>query len=170
MAAWLWRFLARPPILGSVRAKVPVALVGAALVAWLMVGCEETAPVPHVVSRTFTLKVDDFDTKLSPGGQDAVASATYDMPEISEKIVAAGTVTAEIDLGTQGKSWSALPLTHYFRDAGGTPHVVAIQPGYRKETFMLTLRATSASMLDSVLAVSGFRLRAVAIREDVKDG
>ena len=95
------------------RAKVPAALVGAALMATLLWGCEGTTPVPvaHVVSRTFTLKVDDFDTRLNPGGQSAVASATYDMPEITEQVIAGGTVTAEIDLGTLGTAWSALPPT-----------------------------------------------------------
>ena len=168
----LWRFLARSPILGSVRAKVPAALVGAALMATLLAGCEGTTPVPvaHVVSRTFTLNVRDFDTRLNPGGQNAVASATYDMPEITEEIVAAGTVTAEIDLGTEGTAWSALPLTYHFSDDSGDAHVVAIRPSYRKGTFMLLLRATSASMLDSVVAVSGFRLRAIAIYEDAADG
>ena len=127
-------------------------------------------PVPHVVSRTFTLKVGDFDTTLNPGGQSAVASGTYAMPEITEEIVAAGTVAVEIDLGTEGTAWSALPLMYHFSDDGGARHVVSIHPGYRKGTVTLTLRATSASMLDSVLAVSGFRLRAVAIYEDAADG
>ena len=168
----LWRFLARPPILGSVRAKVPAALVSAALMATLLVGCEGTTPVSvaHVVSRTFTLKAEDFDTRLNPDRQNAVAVATYAMPEITEPVVAAGTVIAEIDLGTEGTQWSALPLTYHFSDDSDERHVVAIQPGYRKGTFMLTLRAASTSMIDSVLAVSGFRLRATAIYEDAADG
>ena len=171
-AGRLWRFPARPPILGSVRAKLPAALASAALVAALLVGCEQTTPVPvtQVVSRTFTLKAGDFDTRLNPGGQTAVALATYDMLEITEQIVASGTVTAEIDLGTQGTAWSPLPLTHHFTDIGGNPHVVTIQPGYRKGTVTLLLRAASASMIDSVLAVSGFQLRATAIYNDAADG
>ena len=168
----LWRFFARPRILGSVRVRVPAALAGAAVIVTLLVGCEQTTPVPvaHVVSRTFTLKVDDFDTRLTPDGQSAVAVAAYDMLEITDRIVAAGTVTAEVDLGTQGTAWSALPLTYHFTDNGGDAHVAAIQPGYRKGAFILTLRAAPTSMLDSVVAVSGFRLRAVAIHEDAPDG
>ena len=154
------------------RAKVPAALVSAALLATLLVGCDGTTPAPvaHVVSRTFIPKVNDFDTRLIPDGQSAVAVATYAMPEITEEVVAAGTVTAEIDLGTEGMAWSALPLTYHFSDNSGDRHVVAIQPGYRKGTFVLTLRATRASMLDSVVAVSAFRVRAVAIYEDAGDG
>ena len=168
----LWRFLARPPILGAVRAKAPAALVGAALIATLLVSCEGTTPAPvaHVVSRTFTLKAEDFDTRLNPGRQNAVAVATYAMPEITEAVVAAGTVIAEIDLGTEGTAWSAMPLTYHFSDNSGDRHVVAIQPSYRKGTFVLTLRATRDSMLDSVLAVSRFRLRAVAIYEETTGG
>ena len=92
------------------------------------------------------------------------------MPEITEEIVAAGTVTAEIDLGSQGKEWSALPLTLYFTDGGGEPHVVAIQPGYKKGKFMLVLRATTESMLDGLLAVNGYRLRAIVISGDAAGG
>ena len=154
------------------RAKVPVALVGAALMATLLVGCEGTTPVPvaHVVSRTFTLKVDDFDPSLNPDGRKWVASATYDMPEITEQVLATGTVTAEIDLGTLGTAWSALPLTYHFSDDGDDAHEVEILPSYGKGTFTLLLRAEFESILDSVLAVSGFRLRAIAIYEDAADG
>ena len=154
------------------KAKVLAALVSAVLLATLLVGCDETTPGPvaHGVSRTFIPKVIDFDTRLVPDGQSAVAVATYAMPEITEEVVAAGTVTAEIDLGTEGTEWSPLPLTYHFSDNSGDRHVVAIQPGYRKGTFVLTLRATRDSMLDSVLAVSRFRLRAVAIYEETTGG
>ncbi len=160
--------------------KVRIALVGTVLMAFVLTGCPETTPAPvaqpvaqpvaHVVSRTFTLKAEDFDTRLNPDRQNAVAVATYAMPEITEAVVAAGTVIAEIDLGTEGTAWSALPLTYHFSDDSDERHVVAIQPGYRKGTFMLTLRAASTSMLDSVLAVSGFQLRAIAIYKDAAGG
>ena len=164
--ARFWRIPARAPILPAMKAKVPAALVGAALMAALLVGCPETTPIQDGVSRTFTLKSVDFVLRPNPDGQSAVASATYDMPEITANIVAAGTVAAEIDLGSQGTEWSALPLTLHFMDRSGAPHVVMIQPGYREGEFMLLLRADLQGTVAGMLVLNGYRLRAIIISGD----
>ena len=59
------------------KAKVLAALV--ALMAALLVGCSGTTPVAGVVSRIFTLESADFVLRSAPDGQNAVASATYDV-------------------------------------------------------------------------------------------
>ena len=51
--------------------------------------------------------------------------------EITAGVVAAGTVTAEIDLGSEGVEWSALPLTAQVTQ-GSEIQVLAIQPRYRE--------------------------------------
>ena len=76
-----------------------------------------------------------FDSKR----ENAVASRTYDMPEITKEIVEAGTVTAQIDLGTEGVEWSPLPLTWRFEE-DGVRHVVTVEFDYRKGKFELHLR------------------------------
>ena len=166
----LWRLLARALILAAVKARVPAALVGAAVMAALLVGCPETTPVQDVVSRTFTLQTADFVLKPNPDARSAVASAAYDVPEITAEIVAAGTVTAEIDLGSQGKEWSALPLTLHFADRNGDPHVVAIQPSYREGAFILLMRADLQGTVAGMVAVNGYRLRAIVISGDAAGG
>ena len=146
------------------KAKVPAALVGAALMAALLMGCPETTPIQDdVVSRTFILKSADFVLRTDPDGKNAVASATYDVPEITADIIAAGTVAAEIDVGSLGKEWSALPLTLHFTDRSGDPYVVTIQPSYREGEFMLLLRGDLQGTLAGILALNGYRLRAIVI-------
>ena len=136
----------------------------------LLAGCQETTPVQDVVSRTFTLKAADFALKLDPDGRNWVASATYDMAEITAEIVAAGTVTAELDSGSAGTEWSALPLTLHFTDPARTPHAVAVQLRYRSGEFTVLLRADHEGALAGVLEVDGYRLRVIAIHGHVADG
>jgi len=156
-------------MIDTVKARMPVAL-GAALMAALLAGCQETTPVRDVVSRTFTLKAADFAVKLDPDGRNAVASATYDMAQITPEIVAAGTVTADLDLRSNGAEWSALPLTLRFTDPVGDPHTVAIQSRYRKGQLTVLLRAVHQSALAGVLEVDGYKLRVVAIRGQAAEG
>ena len=101
--------------------------------------------------------------------ENAVASRTYDMPEITEEIVDAGTVTAQIDLGTEGAEWSPLPLTWRFEESG-VRHVVTVEFGYRKGEFVLHLRATYESMIPIAVKFDDFLLRVVAIRAAAAEG
>ena len=111
----------------------------------------------------FTLESANFSAEVTPDGQN-VASATYDMQEITAKIVAAGTVTAETDLGSLGTSWSALPLTLGFTDRNGVRHVIEIQTGYREGAFVVLLQADlQQDTFAGVLAVNGYRVRATVI-------
>ena len=144
------------------KAKVLPALV--ALMAALLVGCSGTTPVPDVVSRIFTLESADFVLTSAPDGQNAVASATYDVPEITAEIVEAGTVTAETDLGSLGTAWSALPLTLRFTDRNRVPHVTEIRTSYREGEFVVLLQADlQLDTVAGVLAVNGYRVRATVI-------
>ena len=154
------------------RAHVPVslrALACAALVGALSAGCSETTPV-QVVSRTFTLEDGGFATKFDSGSNSGVGTARFTMREITAEIVAAGSVTAEIDLGSKGKEWSALPLRWRLTDSDGSLHVVDIQPSYKQGEFMLSLRGDIDGTHAGVLALDGFLLRVVAIRADKAEG
>ena len=150
------------------KAKVPATLVGVVgVMAALLIGCSGTTPVRDVVSRLFTLESADFVSRPPPDGQNDVASATYDMPEITGEVVEAGTVTAETDLGSLGLAWSALPLTLRFTDRNGFPHVVEIQTGYREGAFVVLVQAAlQMDMIAGVLAVNGYRVRATVIRAE----
>lgn len=148
--------------------KVRVALAGTAVMAAVLMGCEETTPVRDVVSRTFTVKTADFELKVDEDRLKATARATYDMPEITADVVAAGTVTAEIDLGSAGAEWSALPLTAQVTH-GSDAHVVTIQPRYREGEFILLLRADLQGTVDSIVAVDDYRLRVIVIYGDAAD-
>ncbi len=147
-------------------ANVRLALGGTVLMAFVLVGCPETTPVQDVVSRTFTVKRADFkniDVNTDANGVvNAVARATYALPEITAEVVAAGTVTAEIDLGSGGVEWSALPLTVQVTQDDKT-HVVTIQPRYREREFVLLLKSELQGTLDGIGAVDGFRVRAIVI-------
>ena len=140
--------------------NVRVAIVGTVLMAFVMMGCPETTPVGDVVSRTFTVKRADFkniDVNTDANGVvSAVARARYDMREITAEVVAAGTVTAEIDLTMQ-----------VTRD--NKPHAVTIQPRYRKGEFVLLLSSDLQGTLDGTEAVDGYRVRAVVIYGDAAD-
>lgn len=136
----------------------------------MLAGCEPTTPVPDVVSRTFTLETSEFDTKLDPSGENTVSTMSYDVREITEKIIAAGTVMAEIDLGSEGTEWSALPLTWHFMDRSRNPHVVEFQPRYKKGKFTLLLRGTTESIIDGVAKADGLRLRVIVISGNSADG
>ena len=135
----------------------------------VLVGCPETTPV-QVASRTFTLKSAKFGLKVDPDRRHAVASASYDMKEITAKIVAAGTVTADIDSGSAGKEWSPLPLTLRFTDPNGASHAVAIQLGYQEGKFTVLMRGDHQSALASVLEVEDYKLRVVVIHGQAADG
>lgn len=150
------------------KAKVPAALVGlVALMAALLVGCSATTPVPDVVSRTITLESADFALRTPADGQNAVATATYDVPEITAEIVDAGTVTAETDLGSLGATWSALPLTLRFTERTGAARAVEIQTSYREGEFMVVVQADRLqNTVAGMLAVNGYRVRATVISAD----
>ena len=116
------------------------------------------------------MKTDHFkNVTFDSERENAVASKTYDMPEITEEIVEAGTVTAQIDLGTKGAQWSTLPLTWRFEE-GDVPHVVTVESGYRKGEFVLHLRATYESMIPIAVKFNDFLLRVVAIRAAAAEG
>lgn len=114
-----------------------------------------------MVSRTFTVKTRDFVVTSDATGN-AVASATYAVPEITEEVVAAGTVTAEIDLGSGGVEWSALPLTVQVTQGIDT-HTVAVQPRYREGRFVLLLKSDLPGTYAGILDVDGYRVRAIVI-------
>ena len=158
----------RGPILAAMITNVRVALIGTVLMAAVLTGCEQTTPVPDVVSRTFTLETGDFVPTEDTDGVNWVARATYDLPEITAEVVAAGTVTAEIDLGSKGVEWSALPLTAQLSHGGDT-HVVTIQPLYREGTFVVLLRSDLQGTVAGIVAVDGYRVRAVVIYGDAAD-
>ena len=143
-------------------ANARVALIGTALMAAVLMGCEQTTPVPDVVSRTFTVKTRDFVLTPDADGVNAVALATYVLPEITAAVVAAGTVTAEIDLGSGGVEWSALPLTVQATQ-GSNAHAVAVQPRYREGKFVVLLRSDLQGTLAGIVAVDGYRVRAIVI-------
>lgn len=170
--AELWPILMRAPILAAMITNVRGALAGTVLMAAVLMGCEQTTPVRDVVSRTFTVTRADFkkiDVNTDANGVvNAVAHATYALPEITAEVVAAGTVTAEIDLGSGGVEWSALPLTMQVTEDDET-HVVAIQPRYRKGEFVLLLKSALQGTLDATVAVDGYRVRAVVIHGDAAD-
>ena len=133
-------------------------------------GCEETTPLPDAVSRTITVKTGKFVTSQNRDNT-AVTTVTYEkITEITEKIVADGTVVAEIDLGTEGKEWSALPLTRYFKDSSDNDHVVSIETRYKKDTFMLLLRGTYASVVAGGFEFGDYRLRVIVISGDAAGG
>ena len=149
--------------------RMRVARVGTVLMAFvLMMGCPETTPVQDVVSRTFTVKTGDFVLTPDADGVNAVARATYVLPEITAEVVAAGTVTAEIDLGSRGVEWSALPLTVPVTHRS-VAHVVAIQPRYREGKFVLLLRSDLQGTLAGIVAVNDYRVRAIVIYGDAAD-
>ncbi len=149
--------------------NVRIALVGTVLVAaTVLMGCEETTPVRDVVSRTFIVKTSNFVLTPDAEGVNAVARATYVLPEITAEVVAAGTVTAEIDLGSEGVEWSALPLTMQVTQDKKT-HAVAAQPRYRKGEFVLLLRSDLQGTLAGIVAVDGYRVRAIVINADAAD-
>ena len=148
--------------------KVRIALVGTVLMAFVLMGCPETTPVQDVVSRTFTVKTGDFVLTPDAGGVNAVARATYAVPEITAEVVAAGTVTAEIDLGSKGVEWSALPLTVRVTQGSNT-HAVAVQPRYRQGTFVLLLSSDLQGTLAGIVAVNDYRVRAIVIQGDRAD-
>ena len=155
-----------------VKVHVPVslrALACAALVGALSAGCSETTPVQDVVSRTFTLEDGAFVTKFDLGSNSGAGTARFTMREITAEIVAAGSVTAEVDLGSKGKEWSALPLAWRFTDRDGNLHVVDIQPSYNEGEFMLSLRGDIDGTHAGVLALDGFLLRVVAIHAAAAD-
>ncbi len=156
------------PILAAMITNVRVALAGTVLMAAVLMGCEETTPVRDVVSRTFTVKTGDFVPTPDADGVNAVARATYDLPEITAEVVAAGTVTAEIDLGSEGAEWSALPLTVQLSHGSDT-HVVTIQPRYREGKFVVLLRSDLQGTVAGIVAVDGYRVRAVVIYGDAAD-
>ena len=162
----------RGPILTAMITNARVALVGTVLMGAVLMGCEQTTPVPDVVSRTFIVKRADFkniDVNTDANGVvNAVARATYAVPEITAEVVAAGTVTAEIDLGSLGVEWSALPLTVQVTQDDET-HVIAIQPRYREGQFVLLLKSELQGTLDGMEAVDGYRVRAVVIYGDAVD-
>ena len=129
----------------------------------LLVGCPEATSVQGVVSRTFTLKARDFVLTPDSDKQNAVARAVYDMREITAEIVDAGTVTAELDLGSKGAEWSALPLTLHFTDGSGGPRAVAIQSGYRTGKFIVLLRADLTGAVAGQVEVNDYQLRVIVI-------
>ena len=152
--------------------NVRVGLAGTVLMAAVLMGCDETTSVRDVVSRTFTVKTTDFkniDLNTDATGANAVARATYVMPEITAEVVAAGTVTAEIDLGSGGEEWAALPLTVQVTHGSDT-HAVAIEPRYREGEFILLLRVDLQRTFAVIGAVDGYRVRAVVIYGDATDG
>ena len=143
---------ARPYTWAPVKAHVPAllrALACAALVGALSAGCSETTPVEDVVSRTFTLEDGGFVTTFDSVSNSGVGTARFAMREITAEIVAAGSVTAEIDLGSKGKEWSALPLRWRLTDSDGSLHVVDIQPSYKQGEFMLSNVRSGTSGLSS---------------------
>lgn len=148
--------------------KVRIALAGTVLMAAVLMGCDDTTPVRDVVSRTFTMKTSDFVLTPDADGVNAVARATYAVPEITADVVADGTVTAEVDLGSEGVEWSALPLTAPLSHGSDT-HVVAIQPRYREGRFVVLLRADLQGTLAGIVAVNDYRVRAVVIYGDAAD-
>ena len=148
--------------------NVRVALAGTVLMAAVLMGCEETTPVRDVVSRTFTLKTGDFVPTEDVDGVNWVARATYHLPEITAEVVTAGTVTAEIDLDSEGLEWSALPLTVQLSHGSDT-HTVAIQPRYREGKFVVLLRSDLQGTVAGIVAVDGYRVRAVVIYGDAAD-
>ena len=79
--------------------------------------------------------------------------------------MAAGTVTAEIDLGSRGTESSALPVTVQVPHGSDT-HVVTIQPRYRNGEFVLLLGADLQGTLAGIVAVNGYRVRAIVIYGD----
>ena len=148
--------------------NVRVGLAVTVLMAAVLMGCDETTPAHDVVSRTFTVKTRDFVVTPDAAGVNAVARATYDLPEITAEVVAAGTVTAEIDLGSEGVEWSALPLTVQLSHGRDT-HTVTIQPSYREGKFVLLLRGDLHGTVAGIVAVDGYRVRAIVIYGDAAD-
>lgn len=111
-----------------------------------------------------------FATKFDSESNSGIGTARFTMREITAEIVAAGSVTAQVDLGSKGKEWSALPLKWRFTDPDGSPHIVDIQPSYKEGEFMLSLRGDIDGTHAGVLAVDGFLLRVVAIRAAAAEG
>ena len=111
-----------------------------------------------------------FVTKFDSESNSGVGTSRFTMREITAEIVAAGSVTAEVDLGSKGKEWSALPLTWRFTDRDGSLHVVDIQPSYKEGEFVLSLRGDIDGTHAGVLALDGFLLRVVVIRAAAEEG
>jgi len=116
-----------------------------------LIGCTITKPAPNV-QKVIEIEASAFVIV----GSDA--QATYAMPEIDDRVMATGTVTAYIDRGTDGKKWVAMPFAYQAPDKTAAIITYHYQPG----SFTVAVVSPVATMRDAIVTrVDGQLVRVV---------
>ncbi len=107
-----------------------------------------------VASRLFLISSSDF--SISASGE--VATALYNVPEITAEAASSGVVEAYYDLGG-GRSWYALPEVFQFSDNV----ILSTTYAYSQGVIAVQMTGTPSAIQAGVAVIAGYRLKVVVI-------
>ena len=131
--------------------KVTVVAVGVLL---LLAACSRgpgRAPVSH------TVVLDLVSASFLPDGPDTMRH-DFQIPEITAKVVADGTVTAYFDRGTDGAYWIALPFAYQVPDKSAALLTYRYQEGLLS---LLVVSPTDATRGQIVAVVGQSKVKVI---------